>query len=363
VARSLCIWGPTGSRKTTQVKWFSRYIYERTGKSTLLYSLAGGGWSPMCDPEISAGIIIPYRGDASVTPLLAMRLISQGKWPLYPEEFNEYLTKIANKEISDENMQKSSLVPMDFSKVGGIAVEDWTSMSQVIMRYLSDKNISVGGENRNQIYKSGASATFRQWAVVDGQPVEEFFGSTILPDFNFVQNTLAGLVTNFNSLNVHTVMYTAMEGKTTEEGEKNRAPIYGPAIEGKKATAFCGGWVGDLIHAQEYNLPPLVEKVPNPSGEGEVENIIVRDTVRFYFRKHPDPANGIMCPAKPRCAPEAIKELDKIWPGGYFEPEWGAAWGIDKYLSEMERLADDAAKSDSMQAWREKADRMLGRSK
>lgn len=361
MARSLCIYGPTGSRKTTQVKWFSRYIYEVTGKATLLYSLAGGGWSPMCDPEIKAGIILPYRGDASVTPLLVMRRISQGYWPAYPEECNEYLRRVGDKDLSDDTMQRASLMPMDFTKVGGIAVEDWTSMGSVMMRYLSDQNISVGGENRNQIYKSGASASFESWAVVAGQPTMERFGSTILPDFNFVQNTLAGLVTNFNSLNVHTVMYTAMEGKSTEEGDKNRAPVYGPAIEGKKATAICGGWVGDLIHAQEFSLPKTEKRL---GKEGtEVEETVIYDTVRFYFRKHPDPDNGILCPAKPRCAPEKIKELEAKWRGGYFEPEWGAEWGVNVYLETMDRLADDAAKSDSFTKWREKADRMLGRVK
>lgn len=365
MARSLCLYGPTGSRKTTQVKWFSRYIYETTGKSTLLYSLAGGGWSPMCDPEIQAGIIQPYRGDAAATPLLVMRKISQGYWPAYPDKFNEAMMKITSGVSTQEHpelLQDASLIPMDFSRIGGIAIEDWTTMGAVMMRYLSDRGISVGGENRNQIYKSGASASFVQHAIVAGEFVSENFGSTILPDFNFVQQTLAGLVTNFNSLGVHTVMYTAMEGKSTEEGEKNRAPVYGPAIEGKKATAICGGWVGDLIHAQEFSLPKT-EKRPGPGGEGETEETVIYDTVRFYFRKHPDPDNGILCPAKPRCAPEKIKELEAIWRGGYFEPEWGAEWGVDRYLREMDRLADDAAKSDSFQKWRERADKMLGRAK
>lgn len=362
MARSLAIYGPTGSRKTTQVKYFANYIAAKTGKATLLYSLAGGGWSPMCDPEIKAGMIIPYRGDASVTPLLVMRRISQGYWPAYPDQCNEALLAMASGDTSPDVLQRASLIPMDFSQIGGIAVEDWTSMGAVIMRHLSDKNISVGGENRNSIHKNGASSSFTQSVVINGQLTTEHFGSTILPDFNFVQNTLAGLVTNFNSLNVHTVMYTAMEAKTTEDGEKNRAPVYGPAIEGKKASAVCGGWVGDLIHAQEYPLP-FTEKRPSPSGEGEVEHTIIRDTVRFYFRKHPDPDNGIMCPAKPRCAPEKIRELDKLWPGGYFEPEWGAEWGIERYLSEMDKLADDAGKADALQNWRQKADVLLGRVK
>jgi hypothetical protein len=362
MARSLCIYGPTGSRKTTQVKWFSRYIAEITGKPTLLLSLSGGGWSPMCDPEVAAGMIEPYRCDAAVTPLFLLRKISQGYWPAYPDAINEALLAIQSGEQTADVMQSASLIRIDWSKYGGMAIEDWTAISDLIMRFLPDKGISVGGENRFQIYKNGASSAFAQVGVVNGELVTESFGSNILPDYGYVLNTLSGLVTNFNSLPAHTVMYTALEAKTTEDGEKSGKPIYGPDIAGKKATAKCGSWVGDFIHAQDYPLPVNV-MVKNPSGEGEIEQTLIKTTVRFFYVKHPDPDTGIIFPAKPRCAPEKILELEKVWPGGYFEPEFGAEWGINRYLELMDQLAGDAAKQDSLKGWRERMDAKLGRAK
>src|ERR1035441_1679943 len=80
MARSGCIYGSTGSRKTSQVKWFARYIADTTGKATLLLSMDGGGWSP-CQPEVDAGMIVPFFCDPSFVPLPTLRRISQGYWP------------------------------------------------------------------------------------------------------------------------------------------------------------------------------------------------------------------------------------------------------------------------------------------
>lgn len=368
MARSLCIYGPTGSRKTTQVKWFSHYIAEMTGKATLLLSLSDGGWSPMCDPEVDAGMIVPYKGDVTITPLLMLRKISQGYRPKYPEKMNEALAQYA-EDCKTNNAtvppEEASLTAIDWNEIGGIAVEGWTSISSVIMRYLPDKAISVGGENRMGVNKSGVSMSFSQSAIVDDQLVSEVFGSNTQGDYNFVKNTLSGLVANFNSLPCHTVLYTALEAKTTEDGEKTGKPMYAPDIAGKKASAECGAWVGDLIHAQDYPFPEkvMVKDPSDPTGKTEIEQVKIKTAVRFFFHKHPDPDTGILFPAKPRCAPERIKELDSQFPGGFFEPEWGARWGIDKYLKYMDYLAQDAAKQDSLKGWREKMDQKLGRAK
>lgn len=363
MARSLAIYGPTGSRKTSQVKWFAHYIAKVTGKATLLLSLSDGGWSPMCDPEVSAGMIIPYKGDVAITPLLVLRKLSQGYWPKYPDLMNEAMTQFLADFASNPNTPpppEASLTMIDWNEIGGIAIEGWSSISSVIMRYLPDKGINVGGENRLGVNKNGISMSFSQGVIVDDQMTVENFGSNTQGDYNFVKNTLSGLVSNWNSLPCHSIMYTALEARTTEDGEKGGRSIYGPEIAGKKASAECGAWVGDLIHAQDYPLPVTV-KVKNPSGEGDIEQTVMKTTVRFFFHRHPDPDNGIMFPAKPRCAPEKILELDKLYPGGFFEPEFGATWGVNRYLEIMDQLAEDAGKNDSLKNWREKMDRKLGR--
>lgn len=333
MARSGCVYGGTGSRKTTQVKWFAHYIAESTGKATALLSMDGGGWGP-CQPEIDAGMIEPFYCDPSLVPLPTLRKLSQGYWPKDP-------TVPAN-EIN--------LVKMDYSKFGGIAAEGWTSITAAAMRYLPDRGINVGGEEREKL------GGFAQTIQVDGHVQQEVFRSSTRGDYGFVQNFLYGLVMNFNSLPVRYVLYTALESKTEDD---DRSTIYGPAISGKKATSQCGAWIGDLIHAQDYPLERTVI-VDNPAKPGEkMEQRLLDVAVRFYYVKHPDPTTGILFPAKPRVTPERVRDLRAKFPGGYFESD--ETGGVDRYLSLVDSLS--ASQADSLKGWREKMDQKLGRAK
>src|SRR5690348_9138139 len=215
MARSGVLYGPTGSFKTSQVKLFAHYIAQTTGKATLLISCDGGGWVP-CEPEVAAGMIRPYGVETSTLPLPILRKLSQGYWPRDPEE---------------KDPERIDMVPVNWTEVGGIAIEGWTSISQVLMRYLPDKGISVGGEDRK---KPGSNMSFGVPVHVDGQVVMENFGSNTRGDYGFVQNQLYGLVMNFNSLPVRYVLYTALESKTEDD---DRSTVFGPAIAGKKGTS------------------------------------------------------------------------------------------------------------------------------
>lgn len=337
MARSGVIYGGTGTRKTTQVKRFAHYIAKKTGKATLLLSTDGGGWAP-CQPEIDAGMISPYRCETANLPLVLLRKISQGYWPENPEETNP---------------GKINLVPMDCDKFGGLAVEGWSSISNVVMRYLPDKGISVGGENRKN---ANSNMAFNQRVQVNGEWQAEEFGSSTRGDYGFVKNYLYGFVMNCNALPLEYVLHTALEAKTEDD---DRTTINGPMIAGKKATSECGAWVGDMIHAQDY---PKVTKhqVPDPSDPKKmIETDIIDMTVRFHFKKHLDPTTGIPFPAKPRVTPEQLMAMDKRFPGGYFEPTADGVNAFDAYLETIDELAK--GQSDSLTGWRERMDAKLGR--
>lgn len=331
MARSGCVYGSTGSRKTTQVKWYSHYIAETTGKATALLSMDGGGWGP-CQPEIDAGMIEPFYCDPSLTPLPTLRKLSQGYWP---------------KDIHAP-AHLVDLTKMDFARIGGIAVEGWTSITAAVMRYLPDKGINVGGEEREKL------GGFTQTLQVDGRIESQVFRSSTRGDYGFVQNYLYGLVMNFNSLPLRYILYTALESKTEDD---DRTTIYGPAISGKKATSQCGAWIGDLIHAQDYPIERTVT-VDDPLKPGsKMSQTLIDVAVRFYYRKHPDPATGIMFPAKPRVTPEKVRELEARFPGGYFESD--ESGGIDRYLHLVDQMT--VAQADQLKGWRERMDHKLGR--
>jgi hypothetical protein len=332
MARSGVIYGPSGSWKSTQVKWLAHYIARKTGKATLLLSTDGGGWEP-CRPEVDAGMIVAYKCDSSTVPLPVLQLISKGYWPRNVDGRAEFH-------------------PIDWGEVGGIAVEGWTSISQVIMRYLPSSGISVGGEDRTKLGGWTQDVTVKD-ANGQTQTMPLNFRSNTRGDFGFVQSQLYSLVTNFNCLPCEYVLYTALESKAEDDVGST---IYGPAISGKKATAQCGAWVGDLLHAQDYSTPRTVQ-VPDPRDETKRMDQVVHDvTVRYFYKKHPDPATGILFPAKPRVAPEKIRELEAKLPGGYFEPT--TEWGLDKYLEFVDSLA---VPDDSLKNWRSRIDEKLGR--
>lgn len=336
MARSTTIYGGTGTRKTTQAKLLAHYIARTTGKCTLLMSTDGGGWEP-CQPEIEVGMIRPYRVETSTIPLSILVNISKGYWPKEPEETRP---------------EKINLVPINWNDVGGIVVEGWTSISQVVMRYLPDAGINVGGEDRNKL------GGFSQDMNVEGQLKRVNLRSNTRGDYGFSQNFMYGLVMNFNSLPARDVLYTALESKTEDD---DRSTIFGPAISGKKATAQCGAWVGNLIHAQDYAVPrKVIVDDPTKPG-GKMEQDLIDMTVRFYFKKHPDPATGILFPAKPRVTPEQVAEMDRRFPGGFFEPDAHGKNGLGDYLQTLDDLAGKQAGGESLRSWREKIDAKLGR--
>lgn len=333
MARSGTIYGPSGSRKTTAVKHLSHYIANKTGKATLLLSADGGGWSP-CDPEIKAGMIVPYRIDTATFPMPLMAALSKGYWP---------------QDLSETEPRKINMVPIDWQRIGAVAVEGWTSISSVIMRYLPDAGISVGGEDRNKL------GGFTQPIIVSGQAQQYHFRSNTRGDYGFVQNQLYGLVMNWNSLPCEYVLYTALESKTEDD---DRSTTYGPAISGKKATNQAPSWVGDLIHAQDYTIETQIDDV-DPKTKQPRKSTILETEVRFYYKKHPDPATGIPFPAKPRVTPEKIAELTKLWPQGYFVPT--PEHGFDLYLEACDKLAAEQLESDPLKKWRAEQDAKLGR--
>jgi hypothetical protein len=344
MARSGCIYGPTGAFKSTQIKCLAHYIARKYRKATYLLSLDGGGWEA-CDPEVKAGMINAYRCEVVNLPLQLVRKISQGFWPENPKETDP---------------AKINLVPMDYENYGALAVEGWTSIGSTVMRYLADNGISVGGEKRDK-----DNMQFIRKIQIDHAWVDEVFGSSTRGDYNFILRFLHGFVTNCGSLPLEYILHTALEAKTEDD---DRTTIYGPAIEGKKGTAQCGAWVGDLIHAQDFPRP-VIKQVPDPQDSKKtIEQSTIEMVVRFYFKKHLDPNTAVPFPAKPRITPEKLSELDKIFPGGYFEPfpdgnlpfpALNYKNGFDVYLDTLDRLS--AGQADALKDWRAQMDAKLGR--
>lgn len=331
MARSGVIYGPTGTFKTTAVAHFARWIAETTGKATSLFTAsAEGGWEP-CQEEVLAGMIRPYKCDVNTIPLPIIRKVSQGYWPENPEE-----TDIA----------QVSFAPTNWNEVGGIAIEGITSLGTMLMRHCADKNLKTGQE--------GTSA-FAQPINVGGEIINETFVQNSKGHYGFVQNQLYSLISNFTSLPVSYVLFTAHEKKYAEDGELQ----CGINVPGKAITPLVPTWVGDCIHAQDYPVKEIVRIKDDSREQGFREEETVGTVCRYYFVKHPDLATGAIFDAKPRVTHSKVMELRKVYPGGFFVPT--PDHGFDDYLRAVDKLAADAAQADSLKGWRERADQKLGR--
>jgi len=319
MARSGVIYGSTGSYKTTAAKHFAHYIAKRTGKATLLLSADGGGWAP-CQPEIDAGMICAYRISPRGVPQ-TLRKVGQGYWP-----------------DPDNNF-----CPVDYEKFGGIVVEGWTSIAVALLRYLSENGIDIGGESRAKL------GTFTARVNVEGSEISEKFWSTTRGDYGEMPKQLNSFTLNLTSLPYEYVLFTALD-KVGEDD--TRSTIGGPDIPGKQSLYSAPQWVGDCIHAQDYQTKRLV-KVK------DVEMEVVETLVRYHFVSHTDPVTGIKYHCKPRVTPEKVTALYKIFPGGFFEPT--PEHGFDTYLEALDELNAQQGGSDALRGWREKLDAKLGR--
>jgi len=322
MARTGLIYGDTNTYKSTAVGHFSKYIYEKTHKRTLLLTTDGGGLDPI-EGEIRGGLLVPHRCNVQV-PLPFLYKIAEGYWPEHPEDSSSH----------------TNLIPTNWDEYGGLAIEGLSSVSQTVLRYLADNGVKTGEDATNQF-------GLNVW--VNGRETMVKFAGNSRGHYGFTQNHLYSLVMKFASWPVEYVLWTAHSSKSEEE---DRTPIYGPDVAGKKATAKVPTWVGHCIHAQDYMVRKPVE-VPDPADPkkkmvvDEIENV-----VRMYFMKHPDPVTNILYPANPRVVSAKLPDLLKKYPGGYFVPTLEG--GFDEFLHTVDKLQSE--QGNAMDEWRKKVD-------
>jgi hypothetical protein len=120
--------------------------------------------------------------------------------------------------------------------------------------------------------------------------VSDYAGGSIAA-FGFVQDRIYDFVMKSHMIPlVEKVLWTALEAKGEEAGM--RLPVFGPDIEGKKATAKAGQWFGNMFH---------VEAGVQQVGVDEASQSIKLVTqVYLYMKPHADKHTGIVYPAKVR---------------------------------------------------------------
>lgn len=291
-AASILCYGATGTRKTTNVGGFAKYVYETTRAPVRYVSADGGGWEPI-QPYIDAGIIIPYRLSDSPTLLEKIRLLRKGHWPNEADEFKK-----------------------DLDNVGAYAVEGLTSIAMLMLRHLVTKGQKVAQDVVGQ-FKEGS----------------EIFGAAAMAHYGFVQQEVLDMIGAFSTLPTLSkrVLFTAHEGKGQDE--QTRQTVYGPAAVGKAITDKIPFFFGDLLHFETT----VIDAKKNDT------------TVRAYMKSHADAdLQSILWPAKVRMPFDVVEAFTKKWPDGYIDLGKESLYDFLKFM-EQARLTS----ADSIANWKE----------
>ncbi len=312
---TMVLYGPTGSRKTSQIRDFARYVYEKTGKKTRLLTTDGGGYGTAQD-YINAGIIDVWRLVEEKSPLTALTHASRGVWPA--------------RLINGIRQEDSYLRGKDsLQDVGAYAVEGWFSISQLLMGDLVGQ-----GRKINEDVVSKWTEKSPAGDVSYGAPSRGHYG--------FVQRFLLDMIRDFSALSLERVLYTSLEGKG--EDKLTKALTYGPATAGGAITAAIPQYVGDCIHFEDFQVD---------KGTDKDSGLKLKDTqVRAWFTSHPDPQTGVMWPAKCRIIPSKVEEFKKLMgESGYFNLNQK---GLYEYLSAQDSLL--TAGTQEIIEWKAKVD-------
>lgn len=321
---TMVVYGPTGTRKTTQIGEFAKYIYAKTGKKTRLLSADGGGWGPIQN-LVNAEIIEPWRVVEEANPKVALIKASKGAWP------DQLKNGIRMSKFVTQPLTTEAKVTA-LKDVGAYAVEGWASIAQLLMGDLVAKGQKI---SEDIVGKFEESADFGS----------ESFGAPGRSHYGFVQNFILSMIRNFGGLPVERILYSSLEGK----GEDSISKVlqYGPLISGKALTASIPTYVGDCLHFEDFTEPVGVDPA-NPSQK------LFESKVRVWFTQHPDVQSGVMWPAKPRIVGDKYEQFKQtVGPNGYFI--LGPTANLGTYLAAQDEILETA--SADARAWKEMIDK------
>lgn len=340
-ASSLLLYGPTGSYKTSQVVEFAKYVWEKTGKMTRVVTAEPAGVD-ILNPAIQAGMIEPLYINKLSQPRSLLAKIRRGDWSVAVDAARNP-TNDMDKAVGYMTLPTP---PEKAARIGGYAFEGCTSIGELCLYDLADKNapkMDVDGKSLpNAIEmqdKTGLRGTgYWEDGVVLGGTSQSQYGAAQKDVLQLLKEAPSALY-KASKGSVQYCMFTAHESKGLDK--ETMTPMYGPGVVGQAATARIGKEIGTMLH-----LEPGWKEVPAQGG-GKVR---VR-VVRAFFRDHPDTENpNILWTAKPRIPPtaQAIAELDKRFPGGFFElslqPEQ-TLYHFLKFQDQLQAAAEAALKA------------------
>lgn len=307
-ARIIIEYGSSGLGKSTEAEKFARYEYEKTGLPGILVS-AEDSSKNVFEPLISIGVVKPIWLSKVKQPLVWIRKITQGRFPL----------DVEGKTWSD---------PIEPGQYGFVIVEGLSTLAEQVLEDQRENHRFLR-EQKGDAFELGG----------------EKFAPASQTAYGFTQQEMIRALKSSGMLPVDRVLWTAHEAAGTEDNEA----IRGPGLVGKAGTNLVQKWCGVLLHVEE------VRSVVKASDGGS----LTVQKPRVYFTRHPDPKlPAITYPAKVTLPPAIRSRLNAQYPNGYYEPTLEYGSGLDKFLETEERLIREAAETGKK--WKEQIDAKKG---
>jgi hypothetical protein len=304
-ARTGILYGDSGLGKSTNLAEVAKKMYELTGKPVRLVAFEDSS-KTVFQPLIDAGIVEAVFVSKARQPLVVLRRLGRGEWPVFAEngEFKSW-------RPASEAANYSAYIIEGLTSGAESVLEDQRENHRMMREQKGDA-FEIGGEK---------FAVASQTAIY------------------FTQAEMIRAIKAFGMLPVDRVFWSAHEAKGIEEDTK--IPIRGPGIVGSAATDKVRKYVGLLLH---------IEGVPNPSTK------IVEP--RIYYGRHADPNfPQVFYPAKTTIPLVKVEELKKLYPNGYFEPRLQNGRLVNSLADFIEveiRLVREA--TESLAKWKAEVD-------
>ena len=315
------LYGRPGSRKTTLIGQYAKWLYKTKGLKTRVY--CGDGGVKTLNSLIRAGIVQAWDYTTHNNPQTVTRYIAQGAWP----------TGYDSRQADVPPSPTVELVmpgPKELAEIGCWAFEGIQSMGSYVMgsgkggfAWLASKGKSIGMD-KGVIRLADTKLTIDPEKAT-GQAAEmgETFGGNTPTHYGFAQSHLLDCIRLSKGL-PGKILWTTWE-RVVEPKEDNKegmqviAKVYesvqGPAGPGAAMTSTLAGIFGNTLHlmgvkTQRKEKDPLLNR----------EVLVPAVSYRMYLRNHFDPEgrSPIMFAANSRIPPTMA---EKFFPQDWVEPD------------------------------------------
>lgn len=275
MGHTILLYGESGLFKTTQIGLFADYQFELTGHPVYL-ATCDSDFMP-CRDQVERGTLIPLQLEACPHPVPVINKLSKGMWPI------KCLDQAAGLwDLSDVSTWK----PLDFKRVGGLAVEGLTRICELASKEWCEEGRS---NPRGQFTQMGENFAFRSQSM-----------------YGDIQQMINNAVINYRKLPTR-VLWTAHESKGKDLTGLTK---FGPATMGPALTNFVSGWFGITLHLESYQYQQWAQ---------DGKRILTRNGVRAFFERHPDPElSKMFWPCKLGVTPALTAQIYSQWEEGYF---------------------------------------------